>query len=415
MHRREWLKQLCAMGSIPTLLGGVSALALPNRSAYASATPPRRLLTVYNAGGWDSSFVFDPHPQSRQISQPPNSSLRTIGGVSFMESEDRPAVSSFFTQYAQQLCVVNGIAVGSISHSKCEQMFFTGTRFANSPDYASIIAYHKSARTPLPYVILSGPRLTGDLGQYVVTVDSLFSSVIRQENTTVSLPKSDIANFLREQAQNQSTEQDPQYHDHVLEYLESLERRQTLQNYVSQLHVSGNLNNTEQIQLAATLFAQDICDNALIRLQTPPLQFWDSHNSNDVQQNACFQNLFTELSSLLEHLASTRDQNNQSLLETTTIMVVSEMGRTPIYNSAQGKDHWPYTSMLLMGAGVRGGQVIGATNDSMLGIPVDMQSGQAHSTGHALGAGNIVAGLLQSFGIDSTEYLDDTPFSAAFL
>ena len=42
---------------------------------------------------------------------------------------------------------------------------------------------------------------------------------------------------------------------------------------------------------------------------------------------------------------------------------MGEFGRTPKLNSAGGRDHWPRAgSVLFSGAGVRGGQVIGATD-----------------------------------------------------
>jgi len=54
-----------------------------------------------------------------------------------------------------------------------------------------------------------------------------------------------------------------------------------------------------------------------------------------------------------------------SLLDQTTVLVMSEMGRTPIHNAAIGKDHWPVTSAMLVGAGVAGGRVVGATDDEL--------------------------------------------------
>ena len=44
------------------------------------------------------------------------------------------------------------------------------------------------------------------------------------------------------------------------------------------------------------------------------------------------------------------------------IVMQSEMGRTPWYNETGGKDHWSVTSMMAMGAGIRGGRVVGMTS-----------------------------------------------------
>ena len=50
------------------------------------------------------------------------------------------------------------------------------------------------------------------------------------------------------------------------------------------------------------------------------------------------------------------------LADRLVIVMQSEMGRTPWYNETGGKDHWSVTSMMAMGAGIRGGRVVGMTS-----------------------------------------------------
>lgn len=62
------------------------------------------------------------------------------------------------------------------------------------------------------------------------------------------------------------------------------------------------------------------------------------------------------LSTLIE------DLDQRGLLETTLVVAMGEFGRTPKINKSGGRDHYPRAgSVLLAGAGVRGGAVIGAT------------------------------------------------------
>jgi hypothetical protein len=57
------------------------------------------------------------------------------------------------------------------------------------------------------------------------------------------------------------------------------------------------------------------------------------------------------------------DLLERGLLETTLVVMMGEFGRTPKINAAAGRDHWPRAgSVLFSGAGVRGGQLIGATD-----------------------------------------------------
>jgi uncharacterized protein (DUF1501 family) len=57
------------------------------------------------------------------------------------------------------------------------------------------------------------------------------------------------------------------------------------------------------------------------------------------------------------------DLHQRGWLAETLVIAMGEMGRTPYLNANGGRDHWPGCwSMLLAGGGVRGGQVIGASD-----------------------------------------------------
>jgi len=65
------------------------------------------------------------------------------------------------------------------------------------------------------------------------------------------------------------------------------------------------------------------------------------------------------------------DLKERGLLETTLVVLMGEFGRTPKLNSLGGRDHWPRAgSVCFAGGGVRGGQVIGAT-DAYGEVPVE--------------------------------------------
>lgn len=57
------------------------------------------------------------------------------------------------------------------------------------------------------------------------------------------------------------------------------------------------------------------------------------------------------------------DLRDRNLLNETLIVIMGEFGRTPKINTRGGRDHWPRVfSVALAGGGVRGGQVIGASD-----------------------------------------------------
>ena len=58
------------------------------------------------------------------------------------------------------------------------------------------------------------------------------------------------------------------------------------------------------------------------------------------------------------------DLHERGLLDSTLVVMMGEFGRTPKINSTGGRDHWPRAgSVLLCGGGIKGGQVLGATNE----------------------------------------------------
>ena len=57
-----------------------------------------------------------------------------------------------------------------------------------------------------------------------------------------------------------------------------------------------------------------------------------------------------------------QELRDRDLLESTIVLCISEFGRTPRINAAQGRDHWPnWFSCLIAGGGFREGVVIGET------------------------------------------------------
>jgi hypothetical protein len=65
----------------------------------------------------------------------------------------------------------------------------------------------------------------------------------------------------------------------------------------------------------------------------------------------------------LAFAALVQDLKERGLLDETLVIAMGEFGRTPKLNTNGGRDHWPRVfSVVLAGGGVRGGQVIGASD-----------------------------------------------------
>lgn len=83
---------------------------------------------------------------------------------------------------------------------------------------------------------------------------------------------------------------------------------------------------------------------------------WDTHADNFDAVKALCEILDPGYATLM------RDLKQRGLLEDTLVIWMGEFGRTPQINDNSGRDHWPGSwSAALGGAGVKGGQVYGAT------------------------------------------------------
>jgi hypothetical protein len=100
-----------------------------------------------------------------------------------------------------------------------------------------------------------------------------------------------------------------------------------------------------------------------VRFATVSFGGWDTHSNNFTKSKESLLPQFDQgLAAMLNALSQ------RGLLESTLVFVTGEFGRTPKINDKAGRDHWPRAMfVLLAGGGVRGGQVLGASDDKGMG------------------------------------------------
>jgi uncharacterized protein (DUF1501 family) len=85
---------------------------------------------------------------------------------------------------------------------------------------------------------------------------------------------------------------------------------------------------------------------------------WDGHGECDKNHTENGRKIDRPIAGLIA------DLKQRGLLESTLIVWVGEFGRTPVMQGKLGRDHHPYGfSAWMCGGGVKGGKVIGATDD----------------------------------------------------
>jgi hypothetical protein len=425
------------------LLSGAAASLMAGRARAGGADPsaPKYLVVVFANGGWDVSFSVDPKPRvdggpvdgpwvDESANPADREERRVIAGIPVQCNDfKRPAVTNFFETFGPRACVVNGIWTGSIVHQPSRIRIFTGTQEADRADFATIVGVEKGHALDLPLgtIDFSGLGYAGDYAASTGRIgnSSQLKALLDPESTfpapswaDYTLPLAAPTSVQEEAIQAHLRARVAAYrggvgdgggnNDRRLDdMLESYGRRDRLlasaDVIAGRLELGSQPSLELQADVAVDLLAAGVCHTVTL---ADTVESWDTHDLNHLQHEQ-YQALFSAVGRLAQNLI------DAGLFEQTLVVVMSEMTRTPKLNWKTGKDHWPHTSQIWLGAGVRGGTVVGATDESLQALPVDFATGVA-GTGELNKYDNLAAGLLLHMGVDPEPYLPGVdPFTAA--
>lgn len=360
--RRRFLRGLGAAGLLP--------LAGPR--ARASVAPEgRRLVTVFAAGGWDVTRVYAPVFGSDTVDMEAEATEAESGGLVFVDHPDRPSVRDFFERYGPRTAIVNGIQVPAVAHESCLSLISTGVIGGRRSDWATWIAAARGDAFALPHLVLGSVAYPGERTEMVCSLgrngqlDRLLSGeLLAAGGGTVP---SDAAQALLDAHAAARAQAAAGGGAAFADYASSVDRGVRLKAQAADLSFAYTDAFADQVAVVAGALAADVSRCVTLQVPVGDLRGWDHHNQNDLLQSEAFEDLFAGLLLLLETLDATPGPQGGSLADETVIAVVSEMGRTPWLTATGGKDHWPFTSVMLLGAGVAGGRVVGSYDADLYG------------------------------------------------
>lgn len=401
------------------MTGSAAALgitgALPRTRAWAAPAPAKNLVLVVAYGGWDTTYVLDPKPGIAGIDAPDGEIVEL--GVPIFDHASRPNTRAFFAAHGDRVTLVHGLQVQSLVHNDCSKRVLTGTQSDTSPDVGAIAAFELGSDRPVPYFVMGQTSYAGPFASIAARAGTAnqLGTVLEP---TIGFPLTGITPF------GIDGEEQKLVRAHVLARAERRRsergvigsNRAKLDDFIASLQRGddlraigglGSFNYTRDLGVQAGLAVSALERELSWAVQIETGSF-DTHNANE-QQTVQHELLFAGLSVLLDALAGKPGKRGGgTLLDETVIAVVSEMGRTPLLNEGLGKDHWPVTSALLIGGGLPGGRVLGATDDALSGRPIDLATGQPTAGGTTLAYHNFAAGLLDAIGVDASLYLPNS-------
>jgi len=411
-------RELLAGAASLALCGGLTSTA----HGAVNGRPAKNLLVFFAYGGWDTAMCFDPKPGVSTVIVP-DGEVQTHHGIDIYAVDGAPAVPAFFAEHGDQVALLRGLDMVSLSHEICRRYALTGTADIRQPDLAAIIAATTGVDRALPYLMMSsrampGPLagLAGWLGRGNQLGELLNPDLGVAPLPDLGLPPDDaidpVSDWIRGRhersaAEFHSSKGKARYDDFGAgqDRVASLEAHREGFRGFEGLEIVDN-----QIDMALHVLA-----NGLVRsVMVDSGNNWDTHYDNDLQVRY-YDRMFTALDRLMTGLRTTPGLEGGTLYDETVVWVVSEMGRPPGMNEGYGKEHLPFTSSLLMGGGVKSGQVIGATDDRLVGQRVNLQTGALDDGGSLVRPDQLVAGLLEGCGVSAEPYLPNvTPFMGPF-
>ncbi|HAP06963.1 MAG TPA: DUF1501 domain-containing protein [Planctomycetaceae bacterium] len=433
--RREWLRVggLSAVGlSLPTLLAARGATAatssaVPAFSGELGATFGRakNVIFLWLQGGPPQHETFDPKPDAPLEIRGPFKPISTnVPGIQFSELLPRTS------RYADRLAVVRSLSTRDDNHDVSGYWLLTGYPYLTGsarqikpsdwPYFGSVVKMLKPSEK-LPALtsvwIPDAMRLNDNVtpaGQTAGFLGAVWEperfvgdpALPEYQIEGLRLPEG-VQSVRMDQRREMLRQLEAQLHGRSLSHVAAWDR---LSQQAFDLVTSGEARAAfdlsrepdavrdrygrytwgQSVLLARRLieagvrlvhvnWARDPGDNAVDN----PL--WDTHslNADRLQDNLCPQ-FDPTFAALMD------DLSERGLLDETLVVVIGEFGRTPKINVNGGRDHWGHVfSFAMAGAGIRGGQVIGASDRD-----------GAYPASTPLTGGDLTATIFHLLGID---------------
>lgn len=432
--RRELLKMAAALSVLP------SAALLPRllHARPATMLTDRYFVFAYFSGGWDGLLAIDPRdPEvftpgavSTTGIQPGYDRLRglddeagylipsSVEGMTF-----GPYIGNLGTQHAEKLAVLRGMTMEAVAHQVARRHALTGIRPAGTAvrcsSVATLLAYLLGENEPIPNLVagLESFNLGHPLwasGLPASGIQDLYKALLPPEVALLEGQRDALETFFaKQEAQGHTPLQATVYGNRLIS--RSLIEQQ-LAEYFNVDSDEGDMpalrarfgvdsGDTGDGGYMALMAAQALTQGVSRCVTIKVADGLDTHQGGSWQTDhgPFMREGFDSIAALASYLEDTPygEEAGDNWLNHTTIVCFSEFGRGATLNSNGGRDHSLINAMILLGGGIRGGQVIGATTDrGMQAQAVDLSTGQLSSSGELVGNNHIARTLLHSIGIE---------------
>ena len=378
------------LNSALLVCGGIAGAGIPGRRIFAA--PPDYqgglLVTLQLTGGADVTSFCDP-----KVNTPGEPDINHWAETAEPGKAGRIAYAPFadnerlFRKYYKSMLVVNGVDAQTNAHTTGILYNWSGRNSVGAPSLTALHAANNSPDQPLAYSVLGGFSQTSGLIHFNRMND--INNLRALLNPTVDIWSGDP---LRRVAETRAVNQfisdsldsvepaslSPRQQAAVQAYADARASRTRLEKLLDILPPPDALMPPDyletpsgfesdllrKIQGALLIFRSGLGSAADIELSG-----FDSHDQNDAWQRP----LLAHLGQAIDFFWSYADE--LGIAERLTLVIGTDFGRTNFYNDADGKDHWPIGSYVIMEQNPRwGNRVVGATDELHFAVPINRKT-----------------------------------------
>ena len=404
MSRREMLLQ-CAGGFGMVALGGMMSdrtFASGDSVGRHHAPRARNIIFLYMDGGPSQVDTFDPKPRlSRDSGKPfPMERERTqfenVGNLLGSpwrfgrHGESGTEISDLFPHVAtcaDELCVIRSMTSNFTEHTNANYFLHTGHGIAGRPSMGAWASYGLgSENRDLPgFVVLNGGLVppggmecfgnaflpaTHQGSIFLPNEEAVANIIPAESSSSDQVRKLDLVRSLDSMHLQRSGG-----HDAIDSAIRNQELAFRMQwavpelmdigsepEHLKELYGMNSRHDATRIYGRQCLLARRLVERGVrfIELTCPNVgtDRWDQHDSLKSGHEKNAHAVDQPIAALLKDLRS------RGMLDETLVVWAGEFGRTPFAQGSNGRDHNPHGySVWMAGGGVRGGMVLGATDE----------------------------------------------------
>ena len=418
LNRRQILQRMVCAGATGLLSGiGIDANAATGYSG-------KLLVNLQLMGALDVTSFAD--PKINVAGKPVinnwavTAGVQKAGNISYAPFAQNAV---FFNKYYRDILVINGVDAQTNSHTVGVLHNWSGRNSEGFPSLTALFAAVNQTDLPMPYLNFGGFGAT----QGITDVTQIGRISVLQNLVKPNFAESSSNRYIEDAdwqritamhtaglAARSAAATTIEAAGNLQEaYADALSRSGAITNFANYLPAAGSLQNTRTVGRTTSSLHQQIQVSLLafkagVALTADVFENgFDTHDDHDNRLGLALANVTDAIDYFWEYATEL------GLADRLVLVVGSDFGRTPVYNSGAGKDHWPIGSVMVMQKNASfTNRVVGLTDSGHKVIKINPVTLQADSTnGVTMGPAHVHKALRKKLGLDTAAVTQRFPFS----